>query len=1305
MSKRIAWLILLLLPVLAGGVLAWLGWTASGLQFAVTRVRDALPTGVTLGAVSGRLSGPLRIEQLSVTQPGVTLRSGPIELDWSPGALLGGTLHITRLTVAAVQLQVMPQADTDDDAPLQWPERLPLPLTIVLDHADMQAVQLHMPGLPEALVLDNVQLAGRASEQGVSLQRLVVQGKQAQAKGAVSITLGQPVALHAALEVQLNLPSWPALHGQLNMDGSLAALNADVQISGPFDLRLTAKAQDVLHAAGWQGRLQVSGFTPAVFWPESPAYSLGVDIVLQGDWQQLAMTGTLTAAGTPAGALQAQINSRLTAQTLTVQSLELQSDALPTVLKADGTLALQAPFAFTAQGGWQNLTWHDTPVLSEAGHFTLQGSAQELNLTLDARAGAEQPNLHASGMLNWAQAMPQFTADLDWRDLTVPLAARQYLASAQGRLHLAGTTAAYAVQGNAALRWPGLPAGALTVTATGDTRHLQVEQFSFDWLDGQVTGNGQLAWEPALTWRADINVRDLNPQVLAAAWPGSLGGRFTLHGETTADAPAITLQVHELSGSLRQQPLSGNGVVRWRNQVLQADNLQLGWADATLALDGTRQAVHAVLNIPAVQRLDERGAGSLHAEGSWRGGLLAPQGWLAVRAEGLSWQAAQLAALDVSASLDATQNLTAHGSLRGLQHNALTLDAATLQLDGTLAAHQLQLYGENALGAVQLAAQGGYAQAQAQWQGTLQRADITLTASDVWQLQAAAPLRIGADQVLLQQACWQQAAAQACLDGQWQSAGSWQASAQILALPLAMLHSILPRGLDYHGLVTGQVQARGDAQALRLVDAHFTLADGALGQSVDGSAVTLLAFEQGQLDLQLQDNQAQATLNFNLPDQGYVKLTAGLTPVFNAPRERQKITAYLTANTHEFGLIPILFPDIASFSGDFQADLRADGSLAAPRLHGYAAFTDGAARLPRLGLQLDKVNLRLDGTGRGVRLQGGAVSDGGRVDWELTLQHAQQWQGAGSLQGENFLALNTPEVRIRITPDFKLDLRGRDIQINGTLHVPEARIAPRDLSGTVQVSPDQIIVNRPASKTTDKDWRLHADVRTVLGKAVHFTGFGLKARITGAVRTIEEPGQLTLAQGELRIEDGEYTAYGQQLAIETGRLIYNSAPINNPALDIRAVRRVQEVLVGLNIRGTLRRPQLNLFSDPALSQTQQLAYLILGRPLNEASNAEQQRLGSAAATLGLAGSALLAGAVGRRFGIEDVAIESTGPGNQAALVLGSYLSPRLYLSYGIGLFDAVNTMRLRYELSSKWLLVAESGDYTSADFLYTIETD
>jgi hypothetical protein len=43
------------------------------------------------------------------------------------------------------------------------------------------------------------------------------------------------------------------------------------------------------------------------------------------------------------------------------------------------------------------------------------------------------------------------------------------------------------------------------------------------------------------------------------------------------------------------------------------------------------------------------------------------------------------------------------------------------------------------------------------------------------------------------------------------------------------------------------------------------------------------------------------------------------------------------------------------------------------------------------------------------------------------------------------------------------------------------------------------------------------------------------------------------------------------------------------------------------------------------------------------------------------------------------------------------------VAYGIGLFDPVNTFRIRYLIDPRWTLQAESGEGTSADILYTVE--
>ncbi|MDX2425591.1 MAG: translocation/assembly module TamB domain-containing protein, partial [Cycloclasticus sp.] len=74
-----------------------------------------------------------------------------------------------------------------------------------------------------------------------------------------------------------------------------------------------------------------------------------------------------------------------------------------------------------------------------------------------------------------------------------------------------------------------------------------------------------------------------------------------------------------------------------------------------------------------------------------------------------------------------------------------------------------------------------------------------------------------------------------------------------------------------------------------------------------------------------------------------------------------------------------------------------------------------------------------------------------------------------------------------------------------------------------------------------------------------------------------------------------------------------------------------------------------------------------------------------------------------QFGLDEMRVESSEGNQQASLVMGRYLSPKLYVSYGVGLIEAFNTLTLRYQISDKWQLKGESGEYQGADIFYTIE--
>jgi translocation and assembly module TamB len=254
-------------------------------------------------------------------------------------------------------------------------------------------------------------------------------------------------------------------------------------------------------------------------------------------------------------------------------------------------------------------------------------------------------------------------------------------------------------------------------------------------------------------------------------------------------------------------------------------------------------------------------------------------------------------------------------------------------------------------------------------------------------------------------------------------------------------------------------------------------------------------------------------------------------------------------------------------------------------------------------------------------------------------------------------------------------------------------------------SSDVIVVDERSSEEAASAIPLDADVTVILGDEVELTGFGLQAKVDGRLQVIEAPGQPTRGSGQIRLQ-GQYKAYGQDLTIQQGQLLYASSPLDNPGLNIRATRVVDDVTAGLHIAGTVKTPELTIFSDPAMSQANALSYLVAGKPLDEigSGDGEGDALQSAARSLGTAGGGLLAKNIGRRLGVDEFAIKDEEMIGGSALTVGEYLSPRLYVSYGVGLFEPGEVVTLRYKLKKDFSVQAQAGpEDTRAGVEYRIE--
>jgi autotransporter translocation and assembly factor TamB len=419
--------------------------------------------------------------------------------------------------------------------------------------------------------------------------------------------------------------------------------------------------------------------------------------------------------------------------------------------------------------------------------------------------------------------------------------------------------------------------------------------------------------------------------------------------------------------------------------------------------------------------------------------------------------------------------------------------------------------------------------------------------------------------------------------------------------------------------------------------------------------------------------------------------------------ENQPLRANAQVNFEEIDLIQLLIPEVDELEGALSLEVTADGSISQPLINARARIPLASFKIPRLGLQIEQVSLfgESDDSNR-FDFRMSAVSGSGHlsVHGSSRLESLNLWTADLRVRGSEFEVSRIPEAQVSISPDLSVRVDGRNIHVEGDLLLPHARLEPKDMRTATRVSKDSIVIG--GDEPREERWLISTRINLSLGEQVSFSGFGFEGSFGGSLLIEDRPGQLSTGNGEITILEGVYRAYGQRLDIDGGRVLFSGGALDNPSLDLRAQRLVNDVTVGLTVGGRLQQPDIELFSIPTMGETDTLSYLLFGHPAETATDSEGAAMASAALSLGLASSGF--SAYGRdNLGIDDIHIESSDSGDQASLVIGRYLSPRMYVSYGVGLVESLNSLNLRYQLADRWHLEAESGEFQGADLLFTIE--
>jgi translocation and assembly module TamB len=325
------------------------------------------------------------------------------------------------------------------------------------------------------------------------------------------------------------------------------------------------------------------------------------------------------------------------------------------------------------------------------------------------------------------------------------------------------------------------------------------------------------------------------------------------------------------------------------------------------------------------------------------------------------------------------------------------------------------------------------------------------------------------------------------------------------------------------------------------------------------------------------------------------------------PLGEQPLTGRIDARWQYLTLLEALTTRLVRTAGRLDLQMNAGGSLSQPILLGETHLTGGRADIPALGLQLRDIEFIATGDGRGGIAFTGSVSSGpGRlaISGESPVVPTADAPLRIRLRGDRFQAANTAEVQLQVSPEIEVGATADQLTVSGEVAIPMAKVELRErpqfaapLSEDVIFEAEDSVQQRPGRRA-----RVTGRVRLVLGNEVSFKGLGFTTDLEGSLLAIEEPGRPTAGSGELTIVSGKYKAYGQDLTIDRGRVIFAGGPIDNPGLDARAYRVAKDTIVaGLLIKGTLKSPEVTLYSEPPMTEAEALAYLVIGRPLNETS--------------------------------------------------------------------------------------------------------
>ena len=937
----------------------------------------------------------------------------------------------------------------------------------------------------------------------------------------------------------------------------------------------------------------------------------------------------------------------------------------------------------------------------------------------------------------------------------------QWQSASKNRPDEPGKLQRFAVNFDGVLDAKQLPAGKLTIDANGDSQLIRIKRFRHVGTAGSIDAQGSVDVSKGVAWDISAVMDRFNLGYFLKDTPSTITGSIKTDGSWRKAQQIINLRQIDLNGTLKGQPLSAKGSLTAKLNLpenlanyferlkaqdvesqyqqinalienLNANNLVLRWGDNYLTANGNAKQLQTKINITSLDQLSDKLTGKVTggATLSQPAGQALPTIYIDLVGERIALPGFVLRQGRVRGKLVNLANSPSQLiiSAEGLDAAGQSFKNVDASFNGTEQKHVVNLKMANEKLNISTRLKGGFDRDQLSWSGVIGKGRIQSQYATLNQLQPAQvivnlpkPQNGGTTDLKVQLAahCWQaeDQTGKLCLrENLIASAAGGKVNLALQKLDTSLFSVFLPEDIDWHGQINGKAVVSWQRGKPPTINTTLYSDNGKIGLIQDGDVapVTLTYERVSLIALSVPEGlKLRADINTGNGARGYAEV---IVDPYKTPKP---ISGALVLNELNLAVLKPFFPGMRVLEGNITMAGGIGGTLTKPQFYGDVKLADG--RIAMLDLPVNLTDVDIDAKIRGTQatIDGKFNSGTGSGTLIGTVNWQQKLQAKLSIVGERLVLTQPPLLLAEVNPDIDIIIRPGDryVNIEGAVSVPSATIRPPEASeDIITQTEDAIVIDRRLIGNIEdvlavsKPWSINADIGIDLGDDINFRGFGAVIPLAGALNINQSGTGIMRAKGVVQVSRRtSIDAFGQNLELNYGQVRFNG-DVMKPNLSIEAVKIIDGKTVGLRVKGDTENPNIIVFNNAGLTQQRAMNALVTGRINNTGATqiSEQgfksqvtNNLAAAGLSFGLSGTRGLTNQIGQAFGLQGLTVDASGSSEDTNVNVTGYVTPDLYIRYGVGVFNAQNSLSIRYQLTRRIYVEATSAAENAVDVVYS----